>query len=126
MRKTYKSVPEGEWIVLEILWKQKKPTPFAVIFEEYQKVKNLKRNTVQTYIARLIEKEIISFKPIGNTSKYVYFPMFSEDEMRANESKNFIETYLGGKSDKLILKLAQESNLSIDDLSELLKDLDKE
>ncbi|MFV0363429.1 MAG: BlaI/MecI/CopY family transcriptional regulator [Suipraeoptans sp.] len=125
MNEKYKSIPEGEWQVLEILWKHDEPIPSSVIVEEYQKIKDLKSTTIRTYLKRLIEKDIVDFKLIGKTVKCLYFSVFSEDEMRTNESEHFVSSYLEGNPHNLLLTLAKRGDLDKNDLAELLSALEK-
>ena len=81
-------------------------------------------NTVSTVLRVLESKGIVDHKAFGNT--YVYFPKISKEEYSRFQFSKLLKNYFNGSFSKMAAFFAQENNLSIEEIDEILKDIKKE
>ena len=79
-----------------------------------------KQKTVNTFLARLEAKGIITSTRQGRAN--IYRSLLSESECRRDEGRHFIDKVFRGKVAPMMLHFIENENLSDDELTEL-KDL---
>lgn len=75
-------------------------------------------NTVSTVVRILAEKGFVDHEAFGKSHRY--FPLVSKAEYRKFATSKLLSGYFGGKVENLLSYFAQEQNLSLQDLQEIL------
>ena len=75
-------------------------------------------NTVSTVLRVLEKKEFVDHKAYGTT--YLYFPLVSKKEYSKFQFTNLIKNYFNGSFPKMAAFFAQENNLSIQELEQMI------
>jgi BlaI family penicillinase repressor len=81
-------------------------------------------NTVSTVLRVLESKGVVDHKAFGNT--YVYFPKVSKEEYSRFQFSKLLKNYFNDSFPKMAAFFAQENNLSIEEVDEIMKDIKKE
>ncbi len=77
-------------------------------------------NTVSTVLRVLEKKGFVDHKTYGTT--YLFFPLVSKKEYSKFQFTNLIKNYFNGSFPKMAAFFAQENNLSIQELEEMMDD----
>jgi predicted transcriptional regulator len=80
--------------------------------------------TVSTVIRVLEKKNYVSHKAFGNT--HLYFPLVSKKEYSRRQVKDLVSNYFNGSYTSLAAFFAKESDVSMEELEEMLSELKKE
>lgn len=118
-------ISNAEWEVMKIIWSHQEITSVNIIGELKDKVE-WKPSTIKSLINRLLNKNAIGFKKLGN--EYIYFPLISEDECVKLESKSFVDKVFNGSIKSMLLTFVESEEISesdIDELKDILKQSDK-
>ena len=75
--------------------------------------------TVKTLLNRLLGKKALRFEKKGKA--YLYFPTFSEVEMRATEADSFIDRVFDGSLSPMVSHFVKSGRLNEDELKALRK-----
>ncbi|GIP34883.1 BlaI/MecI/CopY family transcriptional regulator [Paenibacillus sp. J2TS4] len=117
----WQRISEAEKQIMEIVWSHEGPITTAEIIEELPEGKAWKQNTVITFLARLMEKGIITAKRIGKANHYE--ACLTEQEYRNFETRQFINDVHHGSVSGLISALCENGDLKKEDIEELMKRL---
>ncbi|HNW96786.1 MAG TPA: BlaI/MecI/CopY family transcriptional regulator [Bacteroidales bacterium] len=120
--KKVKELTKAEEQVMQILWKLEKAFVKDVM-EHFDKPKPA-YNTVSTIIRILEKKGFVSYKNYGST--YEYFPLISKEEYSRFYFGNFIKNYFGNSYNQLVSFFSNDNKISVKELEEMKKILDKE
>lgn len=75
-------------------------------------------------IVRILEKKgFVDHKAYGRT--YEYFPLVSKTEYSKRSIKSLVSNYFGGSVNQLVSFLVKEEDLSLNELSEILDQIEK-
>ena len=110
-----KDLTKAEEQVMQILWKIDKGFVNDVL-EKFPKPRPA-YNTVSTIIRILEKKGFVSHKAYGKTHEY--FPLISKKEYTSNFFKRFVHNYFGNSYQALASFMANDKNVSIDDLESM-------
>lgn len=80
-------------------------------------------NTLSTIVRGLEEKGFIAYKAYGNT--YQYYAAISEDAYRKGTLKGVISRYFNNSFTQVVSTLIEEEDLSVDELKELIRKIEK-
>lgn len=80
-------------------------------------------NTVSTMVRALEEKGFLGYRPFGNT--YQYYPLVSKEEYNRKNLRNMVKKYFGNSYKRVISALIEEENLSLEELKELIREIEK-
>ena len=115
-----KNITDAEWNIMRIIWANTETTSTQIVNKLSEKT-NWSSTTVKTLLARLVQKEIISFNMHGRARGY--YPLVSELDCVKNEMNNVIMRLYGGtvnnKTDHFVFYGANDSqyiNLLSDEL----------
>ncbi len=111
-------ISESEWEVMKTLWKTN-PLTSEEIIDTLSLKMSWSKQTIKTFITRLIKKGVIGFKKDGRI--YNYYPLISERDCMKFENKSFIKKVYDGALNILFSSFLEEENLSIDEIEELEK-----
>lgn len=109
-------ISEAEWEVMKLLWKNDSLTSEKII-ASLSEDNDWSRQTIKTFITRLIKKGAIGYEKVGRI--YNYYSLVSEDECIKSENEFFIKKVYNGALNMLFTKFLEEDNLSIDEIEEL-------
>jgi BlaI family transcriptional regulator, penicillinase repressor len=112
-----KKLTQAEEEVMQIVWEFEK----ALIKDVLTKFPDPKPNynTVATVLKVLEKKGFVSHKAYGTT--YEYFPVVLKDEYAKSHFSDFVKNYFNNSFPKLATFFAQDNNLSIKEMEEILK-----
>jgi BlaI family penicillinase repressor len=118
----HKTLSEFEWQIMKIIWQKSKASVREVhdiILENQEKA----YTTVQTYIERLVTKNLLQKEKVGAINFYT--PKISEAEIRKNETRSLMKKVFDGSFSKMAAFLFDVDDVSEQDL-EKIKSLLKE
>ncbi len=117
---------EAELLIMDMIWSYDRPFLFSEIMDylSTKENKTWKKQTLHTYLTRLIKKGVlVSF---GNGRKHSYKSALSKEEYIQQWTRKFIDESFEGSLGKFILALSGNCrNLSQEDLNELRDFLEK-
>lgn len=114
-------IAETEWKVMKVLWEK----PLKTIGEISAALHHTgwSYSTIKTLVRRLTDKGALGINK--ELSQFRYYPCVDETECKIKETKNFINRIYNGSVKMLITGLAAESNLSREEISELMRLINK-
>src|ERR1700743_1549843 len=116
-----KELTKAEEQIMQILWQLKK----AIVRKIIDKIPEPKPayNTVSTVVRVLEGKGFVDHKAYGNS--HVYFPVISEADYKKFTFDKMMKNYFNNSYKSLVSFIADEKKLSINELDELTKLIDK-
>ena len=111
-----RDLTKAEEQVMQILWNNEE----SIVRDMVNQFPDPKPayNTVSTVLRVLEKKEFVNHKAYGTT--YLYFPLVSKKEYSKFQFTNLIKNYFNGSFPKMAAFFAQENNLSIQELEEMM------
>lgn len=109
-------ISESEWEVMKLLWKSN-PLSSEDIIHGLSPKHSWSAQTIKTFITRLSNKGVISYKKEGRL--YYYFPLFSKEEYIKYENSSFLKRVYDGALDMLLTNFLAEKELSVEELEQL-------
>lgn len=109
------SISESEWRVMKVLWSDAPKTLNEII--EALSGTQWSTTTIQTYLARLVKKGVLSTKRQGKG--YLYTPNISEEECQIVESRKFLEKVFNGSITSMVSGFIKSGNMTDKELAEL-------
>ena len=111
-------ITDAEWEVMRVVWANSEVTSKFVAEVLCEKM-NWKQATIKTLLNRLLEKNILKKREIGN--KYIYSTDFTEKEVANSYILGTFDKICKTKVGEMIGKVIENSELSFDDLDLILK-----
>ena len=111
-------ITDAEWEVMRVVWANSEVTSKFVAKVLCEKM-NWKQATIKTLLNRLLEKNILKKREIGN--KYIYSTDFTEKEVANSYILETFDKICKTKVGEMIGKVIENSELSFDDLDLILK-----
>ena len=115
-------ITDAEWEVMRVVWANSEVTSKFVAEVLCEKM-NWKQTTIKTLLNRLLEKNILKKREIGN--KYIYSTDFTEKEVANSYILGTFDKICKTKVGKMIGKVIENSELSFSDLDLILKAVEK-
>jgi len=109
-------ISDSELEIMRILWREKRPMPFAEIRAELERKTDWKKSTIQTLVSRLRDKGIIN---AHNQYVTMYSPNISQEEYVQAEGRTFIDKLFDGSAKNLVAALCRTGQLDEGDIDEL-------
>ena len=117
--KEIQQISESELELMKIIWRNDGAALYADIMEELeQQGFKWKKNTVLTFLSRLVDKKMISTNKIGRRNEYT--ALVTENEYQSEQTKKFVEKVYNG-SVKGLVNMLLESNLVPENETEELR-----
>jgi BlaI family penicillinase repressor len=116
------TIHETEWDLLEALWSRERATAREVS-EVLAKKRGWAVSTVKTLLDRMVQKNLVSARQVGNVWEYT--PAVKPAEARRSAWSELVDKAFGGAVAPALQFLATEAKLSKKDLAELRALLDK-
>ena len=115
-------ITDAEWEIMRVVWANNEVTSKFVAKVLCEKM-NWKQATIKTLLNRLLEKNILKKREIGN--KYIYSTDFTEKEVANSYIFGTFDKICKTKVGEMIGKVIENSELSFDDLDLILKAVEK-
>ena len=112
----YPDLSEADSIMMEILWREGECSSAGIV-KQVEAQLNWSRQTVRTYLARLIDKGLVGTKAISRRS-FLYYPIVSREAYAADRAGSVMNRFYGSVP-HLLAGLMQEESLSEEELDEL-------
>ncbi|EAC3451935.1 BlaI/MecI/CopY family transcriptional regulator [Listeria monocytogenes] len=113
-----KSISKSELEVMKIIWDFGRAVQYADVAGKLEeKNYSWKKNTVLTFLTRLVEKKLLSVKKVGRKNEY--YALVSENEYLERQTETFVEDIYEGDVKGLITNLVQNDLISPDELEDL-------
>jgi len=109
-------ISEAEWTVMKAVWRRPGLSAEEVI-ADLASTSAWSPPTVKTLLNRLLGKKAVRFEKKGKA--YLYFPIFSEAEMRAAEADSFVDRIFDGALSPMVSHFVKSGRLKEDELKEL-------
>jgi BlaI family penicillinase repressor len=125
-RKQQPEILETEWDILEALWQAERATAREVT-EALVGRRGWAYSTVKTLLDRMVEKELVAARQVGNVWEYT--PAMPRHKAQRWAWRRFVDMAFGGALAPTLAFVAKESRLSKADRQELralLRQLDRE
>ncbi|EAF3784756.1 BlaI/MecI/CopY family transcriptional regulator, partial [Listeria monocytogenes] len=104
--------------VMKIIWDFGRAVQYADVAGKLEeKNYSWKKNTVLTFLTRLVEKNLLSVKKVGRKNEY--YALVSENEYLERQTETFVEEIYEGDVKGLITNLVQNDLISPDELEDL-------
>jgi BlaI family penicillinase repressor len=115
------TIHDTEWDLLEVLWARERATAREVA-ETLAKKRGWAVSTVKTLLDRMVQKELVSARQVGNV--WEYSPAVAAVEARRSAWSELVEKAFGGAVAPALQFLAKDAKLSKKELAELRSLLD--
>ena len=109
-------ISPAEWEVLNVLW-DRAPATAAEIFEALPREKEWHVKTVNTFLARLVEKGVLQVRREGRSN--VYVPRKTREQCIEAEGESFLNRVFRGAFGPMLLHFVEQANLSAEEIREL-------
>jgi BlaI family transcriptional regulator, penicillinase repressor len=109
-------ISEAEMQLLQLLW-EKSPQGASELAGRVSSERGWTLTTVKTLLSRLVAKGAVTTVPEGR--RYLYRPAVEREAVAANQARGLIDRLFGGRVSPLVAQLAEQQQLSEDDLAEL-------
>ena len=109
-------ISEAEQQLLQLLWDDS-PLGAAEIAARAPADRGWSLTTVKTMLSRLVAKGVLGAEPDGR--RFLYRPLVARETVARRQAGRLIDRLFGGRVSPLVAQLAEEGQLSKDDLEEL-------
>jgi BlaI family penicillinase repressor len=109
------SISEAEWQVMKVIW-QAPPKALPDILSSLRDTA-WSQTTIQTYLARLIKKGVISARREGKG--YLYSPLISREECEMEKGRSFLESVYDGSLTGMVSGFVKSGAISPEEISQL-------
>lgn len=113
---------DGEQSIMEVLWKNGEAT-VREIADALSENKPTAYTTVQTLCKILAEKDYAEFRKEGKA--FIYSPKITQKDARQSALTSMLNKFFGGSPKVLAQHLMQETDIDIDDLEALQRQIDQ-
>ena len=111
-------ISESEWLVMKTIWNENPITSCGVV-EALSGSTAWKPKTIKTLLNRLLTKDAIGYEKSGR--EYNYYPLIEEADFVKVESRMFLKRIFGGAMKPMLVTMAENEDLTLEDLDELRK-----
>jgi BlaI family penicillinase repressor len=114
----YPNLTEADSVIMEILWRDGECGSSAILKEAESKL-GWARQTVRTYLARLMDKGLVGTREL-NRRAFCYYPLVSREEYAADRTGSILNKYYGSLT-HMVAGIVQNENIPDSELDELEK-----
>ena len=116
-----KELTKAEDQIMQVLWNLEK----GFVKDIIDQLPNPKPayNTVSTIVRILEKKGFIGYKAYGKTHEY--YPIISKENYTRFYLNNMVTGYFNGSFQNLVSFFAQENDMKVQDIDQLVKELEK-
>lgn len=113
-----KAISKSELEIMKIIWEYGRAVQYSDVAMKLSEKEVLwKKNTILTFLARLVEKNLLRVKKIGRKNEY--YALVSENEYLELQTETFLEEIYDGDVKGLITNLVHNDLISSDELDDL-------
>lgn len=116
------SITESEQLILQQLWSNGSMTVMQLV-EGLSESTHWSKHAIISFLKRMEEKRTVTYEVRGRTKHYSAVP--GESEVIVDSAKKVLNRFFGGKIDKMVLYMAQASQLTDQDVDNLYALVDK-
>ncbi len=109
-------ISDAEQQLLQLLWDES-PLGAAELAARAPTDREWSLTTVKTMLSRLVAKGVLGAEPDGR--RFLYRPLIARETVAGGQAGRLIDRLFGGRVSPLVAQLAEEGQLSKDDLEEL-------
>lgn len=115
------TLTKAEEEVMQIIWQLER----CLVRDVIDKLgdPDIPHSTVSSVVRILEKKGFVGHKAYGKTHEY--FPLVPKEDYAKHGIMSLMEKYFGGSPKKLVSFLVQSEDLTLKELNELLKNIDK-
>jgi BlaI family penicillinase repressor len=115
----FQKLSKTEMEVMQIIWASDHPMTSGELLDIFarNKGKEWKGQTIATFLARLVEKGVLTSIKQGWAN--IYEPRMSPEEYRSQEAKSLLETLYEGSVKNFLATLYDGKELTKDEITEL-------
>ncbi len=117
-----RTINDTEWDLLEVLWAKERATAREVT-EALTKTRGWAVSTVKTMLDRMVQKDLVAARQVGNVWEYT--PAVKPVEARRSAWAELVDKAFGGAVAPALQFLAKDAKLSKRELAELRELLDR-
>lgn len=109
-------ISSAEWEVMNAVW-TRHPATASEVFALLPVGHDWAQKTVNTFLARLVEKRVLKATKQGNIN--VYTPLLRREQCVAHESRHFMQRVFRGAAGPLLVHFCEQANLTREEIQEL-------
>lgn len=121
-RNKSKQLTDGEQSIMEVLWERKEAS-VREITDHLCKTKPTAYTTTQTLCKILVDKGYAEFRKEGKA--FIYSSKITQKEARQGALTAMLNKFFGGSPQVLAQHLMQETDIDLDDLESLQRQIDQ-
>ena len=114
-----KTLTKGEMQVMNILWDMQRGACIAEIQKQYPEP-HPAYTTIATFLKIMEQKGFVEKRKSGSGKTFVYSPLLTRERYRRLVVDDVKDTFFGGSVKSLVSFFAQEEELSLEDINEIL------
>lgn len=114
-----KTLTKGEMQVMNILWDMKRGACIAEIQKQYPEP-HPAYTTIATFLKIMEQKGFVEKRKSGSGKTFVYSPLLTRERYRRLVVDDVKDTFFGGSVKSLVSFFAEEEELSLEDINEIL------
>jgi BlaI family penicillinase repressor len=119
------NISDSEEEIMQIIWENGGQIHFATLMEKLENIgKKWKPNTALTFLARLVEKGMLSVQKQGRIN--LYLALCTKEEYAESLTQLFLNKVYGGDAKGLVAALVSQAHLSREDVASLQDFWEKE
>jgi BlaI family transcriptional regulator, penicillinase repressor len=109
-------ISDAEHAVMEALW-LRSPLSAAEVCDQVAEARGWTMPTVKTLLARLVTKGVLATQADGR--RFLYTPLIERSAYLGTESRRLVDRLFGGRAAPLFAHLAQNEQLTDEDIAEI-------
>lgn len=109
-------ISPAEWEVLNVLW-NRAPASASEVYETLADDNDWHPKTVNTFLARLAEKGLVTIQREGKAN--IYTPTVTRDQCIRQESESFLQRVFRGATGPLLAHFCERADLSDEEVAHL-------
>lgn len=114
-----KTLTKGEMQVMNILWDMQRGACIAEIQKKYPEP-HPAYTTIATFLKIMEQKGFVEKRKSGSGKTFVYSPLLTRERYRRLVVDDVKDTFFGGSVKSLVSFFAEEEELSLEDINEIL------
>lgn len=114
-----KTLTKGEMQVMNILWDMQRGACIAEIQKQYPEP-HPAYTTIATFLKIMEQKGFVEKRKSGSGKTFVYSPLLTRERYRRLVVDDVKNTFFGGSVKSLVSFFAEEEELSLEDINEIL------
>lgn len=114
-----KTLTKGEMQVMNILWDMQRGVCIAEIQKQYPEP-HPAYTTIATFLKIMEQKGFVEKRKSGSGKTFVYSPLLTRERYRRLVVDDVKDTFFGGSVKSIVSFFAEEEELSLEDINEIL------